>query len=96
MKSTKEFREWFDTYCKTENVNRPTELIVCLEFSIMHEVDLDNVDKAKNEALAECIKFDYATTEQFETIFEKFINDSGILSHLTMKSIIQIKQKTNK
>jgi hypothetical protein len=89
MKSTKEFREWFDTYCKTENVNRPTELIVCLEFSIMHEIDMDNIDKAKDEAFAECIKFNYATTEQFETIFEKFINDSRILAHLMTQSIFK-------
>jgi hypothetical protein len=89
MTTTKEFREWFDTYCKTENVNKPTQLFVCLEFSIMWEVDMDNIDTAKAEAFSECIKFNYATTEQFETIFEKFINDSRVLAHLMTQSIFK-------
>jgi hypothetical protein len=89
MTTTKKFREWFDEYCKTENVNKPTQLFVCLEFSIMWEVDMDNIDKAKDEALAECIKFNYATTEQFETVFDKFINDSRVLAHLMTQSIFK-------
>ena len=89
MTTTKKFREWFDTYCKTKNVSKPTQLFVCLEFSIMWEVDMDNIDDAKDEAFAECIKFNYATTEQFETIFEKFINDSAVLAHLVMQTIVK-------
>jgi hypothetical protein len=87
MTTTKEFREWFDEYCKTENVNKPTQLFVCLEFSIMWEVDMGNIHKAKYKALAECIKFNYATTEQFKTVFDKFINDSRVLAHLTVSQL---------
>ena len=89
MTTSKKFRDWFDTYCKTENVNKPTQLFVCLEFSIMWEVDMDNIDKAKDEAFDECIKFNYATTEQFETTFEKFINDSSVLAHLAMQTVVK-------
>ena len=92
MTTTKKFREWFDKYCKTENVNRPTELFVCLEFSIRWEVDMNNIDKAKDKAFAECIRYNYATVDQFNTIFDKFINDSRVLAHLVMQTIVRDKK----
>jgi hypothetical protein len=69
MKVNKEFREWFDNWCKTEKVNRPVDLIVDIEFAGMWESDINII---RENAWGLCVTYNYATKEQFDIVFNEY------------------------